>query len=252
MRARGGDVTTDDCASADRFSSLIPSNVGETTVCFMAGKLFKPDGLRISHVGGIDSAHPVYYNTDKTRCLSADKSNVHECASAHQVVPFHNDSIYCFDEWFDPCNADNVQRVDGSPAPRPAPEPEPESEPAELLHTLYDNRTGTLTLVFSQLVVALNPDRIHLVHDIDAFIEDGNAPNLGDASLGTVDGKRQSSLLAFTLPDALRLEVTQSLREHGDLALWIEPRAVYAADGFVDIIMPDRSPILVPDVAVVQ
>ena len=48
------------------------------------------------------------------------------------------------------------------------------------------------------------------------------------------------------------MEVTRSLREHGDLALWIETRAVYAADGFVDITMPDRSPILVPDVAVVQ
>ena len=117
---------------------------------------------------------------------------------------------------------------------------------------MYHNNTGILVLVFDQLVVASNPDRIHPIHDIDAFVESGAAPDLGDVELNTVDGKRQSAIPAFTLSGAMRLDVTESIRTHGDLALLIDTRAVYAAEGFVDITIPDRTPILVPDITVVR
>ena len=240
VRSRGGDVTTEDCTSADRFNSLISGNTGETTVCFMAGKLFKPDGLLIAHWGP-GSAHPV---NDSGNCDTAYDHESHACIS-QQVIPFHDDSVYCFDTYVDRCNADNVQRVDGTPAPRP--EQESEQDSAELLHALYNNRTGTLTLMFNQLVVAHSPDHILLIHDIDAFIENGAATSLDGAKLNTAGDKRQSAILAFTLSDALRLQVTQSLRDQADLALLIDTRAVYAAEGFVPI-----QPILVPDVTVVR
>ena len=242
VRARGGDVTTEDCTSADRFNSLISGNTGETTVCFMAGKLFKPDGLFIEHWGP-GSAHSV---GSAINCDTAYDHEPHLCIS-QQVIPFHDDSVYCFDTYVDRCNADNVQRVDGTPVPRPEQEPESEQDSAELLHALYNNRTGTLTLIFNQLVVAHNPDRILLIHNIDDFIENGAAPSLDEAKLNTADDKRQSAILAFTLADALRLQVTQSFRDQADLALLIDTRAVYATEGFVPI-----QPILVPDVTVVR
>ena len=66
-----------------------------------------------------------------------------------------------------------------------------------------------------------------------------------------MDGKRQSAILSFVLPDALRADVAESLRIHGDLALQIGTRAVYAAEGFVDITVPD-GPILVADILVIR
>ena len=70
---------------------------------------------------------------------------------------------------------------------------------------------------------------------------------MGDADLATTDDKRRSAVLAFTLPDALRLEITQSLRDHTDLAPHIDARAIYAADGFVDITTLTNKPILAAD-----
>ncbi len=164
-------------------------------------------------------------------------------------MPFHKESVYCFVDNPSHCNANNVQRIDSTAAPEPEP-PTPKFEPATLLYTIYHNKTGVLTLVFDDLVVAHNPGRVHLIHDIDAFIEDEEPPGLDGAELNTVDNKRQSMVLAFTLPDAMRLQVTESLRTHGDLVLLIDTRAVYAAEGFVDI--TDGSPVLVPDIIVVR
>ena len=223
VRSRGGDVSVDDCTSEGRFDDIPPGATGETTVCIMIAKTFEPDALQIYSSFGI-------WNT--------------------QIIPFHAESSYCFVNWHDNCNANNIQRVDGTPTPQPEPESEP--KPATLLHAMYHNHTGILVLVFDQLVVASSPDRIHIIHDIDAFVEGGAAPDLEDTELNTADGKRQSAILAFTLSDDMRLDVTESIRTHGDLALYIDTRAVYAAEGFVDITMPDRTPILVPDITVVR
>ena len=230
VRGRGGVVSVDDCASDGRFSNIPSGATGETTVCIMLSKTFEPDALQIFGDVASGGGWPT------------------------QVIPFHAESTYCFVNWHDHCNANNIQRVDGTPEPPPPPEPEPEPEPepATLLYTIYNNHTGTLMLVFNQLVVAHNPDRILLIHDIDAFIEDGTAPGLADAELNTADGKRQSAMLAFTLSGTMRLEVMQAIQTHGDLALWIDTRAIYAADGFVDITTRDNSPILVPDIIVVR
>ena len=176
-----------------------------------------------------------------------DANDFNYCGSMSQVIPFHTESEYCFDQNFDRCNADNIQRIDGTPAPKPALEPEPEPEPtqhAELLYTVYGNHTGTLVMVFDQPVVAHNPDNILFIHDIESYIKDETAPNLGDADLYTVDDKRQSAVLMFTLDATLRLAVTESLQTHGDLALIIEESAVYIAEGFTDITQQGDSPIL--------
>ena len=272
VRGRGGDVTVDECTSADRFSEIPPGHTGETSLCFMIGKAFEPDGFKINH--GCDSSHwvDVHGGCGSSKHSIADSHSHTSTPSGHfdidyagkyhkhysthsqtytQVIPFHDDSISCFDLSFDLCNADNIQPIDGTSAPRPAPEPEPAEPvgPASLLYALYNNNTGTLTMVFDQPVVASNPDRISLIHDVDAFIEDGVAPDLGEAELSTADNKRQSAILAFTLDDVLRLEVAESLRTHGDLVLLIDSRAIYTADGFTDI--TPKSPMLVPDITVV-
>lgn len=229
VRARGGDVSVDDCTSNGRFSDIPSGSTDETIACFMIDKTFKPDAL---YIDGYMSKDSWWYT---------------------QVIPFHAESTFCFVNWYDDCNANNIQRVDDAPAPRPAPEPEPEPsepEPAMLLHTIYNNHTGTLTLVFDQMVVAHNPDRIHLIHDVDAFIESGEAPGLGGAELHTVDNKRQSAVLAFKLSGTMWLEITESLRTHGDLAVLVDTRAVYAAEGFADVTR--GTPVLVPDVMVVR
>ena len=223
------DVSVEDCTAADRLKPILHGHIGEFTICFIVPNGFEADGLRFSE--------------------SSSFNNVDH----YHVIPFHDESVYCFVEWADTCNKNNIQPIDGTsaPVPRPEPVPDPEPEPATLLHTIYNNHTGTLTLVFDQLVVAHNLDRIHLIHDIDGFIESGEAPGLGDAELHTVDNKRQSAVLAFKLSDVMRLEVMESLRTHGDLALLIDTRAIYAAEGFVDITRPDNS-ILVLDIMVLR
>lgn len=261
VRTRGGSVAVEDCASVDRFSGTPNLSTGDTSLCFMIGKHMVPDGLMIQHRIADYPDHRVlsvnHHDADEGRCasdshsrhrhgiLGSYHSNVHDCIDSllRQVVPFNDDSVYCFDQNFEWCNADNTQYVDGAPAP-PTP-PEPES--VELLHALYNNHTGTLTLVFDQPVMARNPDRILLIHDIDAFLEDGDAPNLGDAELDTADGKRQSTILAFTLPDAMRQDVAQSLSGHGDMALEFGERAVYLAERFVPM-----QPMQVSDIMVVK
>ena len=254
VRGKGGDVSVNDCTSKGRFNTIDRGGTGTTNICFMIGKQMEPEALHISiSMTGVQSAaHPT---TSSSLCDTHDVSHGnHPCNdTVVQVIPFHAESVACFVNMADFCNQNNIQRIDGTPEPpppSPEPEPMPEPEHTTLLHTMYNNHTGTLTLVFDQLVVAHNPGRIHFIHDINAFIEDGEAPDLGNAELHTVDNKRQSAILAFTLPDLLRLQVIESLSSHGDLALMIDTRAVYAAEGFVDI--TDGSQVLVPNILVVQ
>lgn len=244
VRGRGGDVAVQDCSATDRWSNITAGGTGEASLCFLIGHSFEPDGLAISHWYSVHERAPVI--SGGYPCVHSDLlveeygawHDVHygsECdLFARQVVPFNSESAYCFNENRDFCNADNIQPIDGTASPKPEPEPEPPDH-AELSYALYHNGTGTLTLVFSELVIASNPDRIELIHDIEAYIDDGSSENLGGAELSTLDGKRQTPILAFTLGDELREEVAASLRAHGDLALVIDSRAIYAADGFVDV-----------------
>ena len=280
VRGRGGNVSVEECASTDRFNNIPSGGVGETLLCFMIGKAFEPDGLLVSSWLR-EHNHYKYSGWHESQCYSAEHSRtkdhrhhdnpdlhgsdngwgihntVHACDVYHvQVIPFNAESVFCFDHQFDWCNADNIQPIDGMAVPQPAPEPDPEppAPPAHatLLHTIYQNHTGTLAMVFDRPVIASSPDRIQLIHDIDKFIEDGRAPHLGDSEPYTVDGKRQSAVLVFALDDALRMAVTESLRSYTDLALLIDTRAIYSAEDFTDIVEPDGSPILVPDIVVVR
>ncbi|MCE2508842.1 MAG: hypothetical protein J4G04_06050 [Nitrosopumilaceae archaeon] len=243
VRGRGGDVSVDDCVSKNKFDTINTGDTGETDICFMIGKQFEPDALSVYE--GINDSH---INTSNGSCGSTRANHLSHTCGSKQVIPFHDESVTCFVNEPDFCNQNNIQPIDGSFTPQPG----PEREPPTLLYTLYNNGTGTLTLVFSDLVVASDPDRIGLIHDIDAFIKDGEAPGLGEAELNTVDNKQQSAILAFTLPDMMRLDVAELLRTHGDLALYIDTRAIYAAEGFVDITSPDNSPILEPNIIVVR
>lgn len=243
VRGKGGDVSVDDCVSHGRAPNIPTNGVANMTACFMVNSGFGYDPSALSV--GFDNHYHCYTWSDGS-CKRDGYYHV-----SRQIVPFHEESAHCFVDNPGYCNANNIQRIDSTPTPEPEP-PAPEPEPAALLYTIYHNQTGVLTLVFDQLVVASNPDRIHLIHDIDAFIEDGTAPDLGNAELNTVDNKRQSAVLAFKLSDVMRLEVMESLRTHGDLALLIDTRAVYAAEGFVDITRPDNSPLLVLDIIVVR
>ena len=286
VRVRGGDVTVEECDSVDRFDEIAPGGTGETSICFIIGKAFQPaslymrsDPLRVDYI----------FRNNHGDCTSRHGIGEHGIRNAYkphgcythdvQVVPFHADADYCFDRYANWCNGDNVQSIIGraipaptpaptptpapeptpAPTPTPAPEPDPaqpEPDPAQpeptgaLLYTMYNNHTGTLTLVFDSMVVARSPDRILLIHDINAYIDDRDAPSLGDSELHTVDGKRQSAVLSFALDDALRLAVTESLQTHGDLALLIDARSIYLADSLADV--TDGSPVLVADIIVLR
>ena len=243
VRGKGGNVSVEDCTAADRWTTIGPGSTGEANLCFMVGKEFEADALLV-------------YFYDCTRTWS--DGDCRSSKSRQQVIPSHSESAFCFVENSGYCNADNVQPLIGQSAPSPAPEPEPDPEPtappthATLLHTIYQNHTGTLVMVFDRPVIANNPDRIQLIHDIDEFIEDGAAPDLGDSDLYTVDNKRQSAVLVFALDSGLRLAVTESLRSYTDLALLIDTLAVYSAEDFTDVTEKDGSPILVPDIDVVR
>ena len=261
VHAAGGEVTVDDCIAQDRFSRIAPGETGETTLCFMVGKAFQPDGLYTEHTG-LAGSHTRLNGGECSQKTTSTRDHSPPCGFYIQVIPFHADSNYCFDRNSSWCNADNVQPINGTTAPQPGPDPadgtpEPEQDPAELpaeadlLHVMYLSSTGTLVMAFDHMVIAGSPDRIQLIHDVDAFLEDpDSAPNLGDSELHTVDNKRQSMILAFALDGELRAAVAESLRMHGDLALVINERSVYSADGFVDV--TDGLPLLVPDILVVR
>lgn len=272
VRGRGGDVSVQDCSAVDRWSDIPDGGTGEALLCFMVGKAFQPDGLAIGHHTGDGRSH-VQRDDDEplgVACghdphpgwtdLPRESSWVdgwhygwayETCNQAIQVIPFHDESVYCFDHNFELCNADNVQPIDGAPVSQPAPDPEPPLH-ATLLHTAYYNHTGTLVLAFDRAVIPGNPDRIYLIHDVDAFLGNGTAPDLGGSKLYTVDGKRQSTILAFALDGALRMEVTESLRGDGYLGVLIDTRAIYAAEDFTDITKRDGTQMLVPDIVVVR
>lgn len=246
VKELGGDVSSQDCASVDMWNTIPANGLGETSACFMVGKAFEPDGLMVATFDYTD--HNV--NVEIRWCFGSGDS--HSCLTKIQVVPFSDGSVFCFEHNPEYCNAGNVQPVSDGYEYRPATEPERPVH-AALLYTIYNNGTGTLTLVFDRLVVAHDPDRISLIHDIATYIEDGAAPGLSGAELSTVDNKRQSQILAFALGDELRQEVAASLRTHGDLALVIDSRAIYAADGFVDVAAyHENGAILVTDVVVVR
>ena len=243
VRGKGGDVSVEDCTAADRWAKISTGSTGETNLCFMVDKGFEPDALRVSF-------NDYYYSL--TGLIPAGPSY----HTYHQVIPAHSESAYCFVSWSTYCNADNIQPLIGALAPSPAPEPDPEPPAppthATLLHTIYQNHTGTLVMIFDHPVVASNPDRIYLIYDIDAYIENSTAMNLDDSELYTVDNKWQSAVLVFELNDALRMAVTESLREVDYLGLLIDTRGIYTAEDFTDITKRDGSQILVPDVVVVR
>ena len=249
------DIDASDSDCAESLPNLVAGTSGRISACYVVGKTFEPDGLRLfqhnthpdspSHTPPYDPYHDGGYVSllDPSHCVHIDHS--HPCSGHTRVIPFHSDSSYCA-LYGSYCDADNVQDVGAIP--------EPESPaPAALLYALYNNNTGTLTLVFDRLVVAQNPDRIGLIHDIEAYIDKGMASDLGDAELSTVDNKRQSQILAFALDEDLRLEVAESLRMHGDLALVVQSGAVYSAEGFADITgHADAGAILVGDLTVIR
>ena len=149
VRGRGAEVSVDDCASHGRAPHIPASGVANVTACFMVNSGFgaDPSSLRVDF-----GTH-----TDCGNTCSWHQPTWTPHAAFGQVVPFHKESVYCFVDHSGYCNANNIQHIDGTAAPEPELEPEPElpePEPAILLHTIYHNQTGVLTLVFDQLVVA--------------------------------------------------------------------------------------------------
>jgi hypothetical protein len=202
--------------------------------------------------------HNLYYTTDPYHDQEWDGlctkryHEHHNCVVKYQVIPISEESEYCFDTHASHCDAGNILYIATDSAYKSSPKMEPADPPtnAVLLYTMYNDHAGSLTLVFDRAVIANNLDRIHLIHNIDTYLEDGTAPSMGGAELHTVDNKRQSVVLVFALPDGLRLAVTESLRTHGDLALLIDTRAIYSAKGHVDV--TGDEPTLVPDIMVVR
>ena len=258
IRGVGVDASDSDCAES--LPNLTSGSSGRISTCYVVGKTFEPDGLRLfqtnTYHNDINTPPPydpyhsgvrVIGGVDPTLCFATNDQNAHTCSGRTQVVPFHADSSYCA-LYGSYCNSSAIQDVGSLPKINPKPEP---LAHATLLYTLYNNNTGTLTMVFDRPVVAQNPGRIGLIHDIAAYIDDGTAPGLGDAELSTVDNKRQSAVLAFALSEDMRLDVAESLRTYGDLALLIRSGAVYSADGFEDV-TAHTGAILVDDLVIVR
>lgn len=241
VRARGGDLQEGDCPNDTLWSSLklAPGETGRTQLCFMVDPSFEPDGILVfdwsTHAQMSGDGQGIYFFCEHQVTHDAPPDEFgHLCPA--QVIPFDDESGYC-GKYPDICNVNNVQRIDGGP------------EPVSLVHALYLNSTGTLMMVFDGPVVASNPSRIGLVHDLDAFFENGTAADLGDAELRTLDGQRRSTVLAFGLPDELR----QAVVSPDDLVLVVNPRAIYASEGFADFTRSNGyDPVLVSDVAVVR
>lgn len=262
------DIDASDSDCAESLPNLAAGSSGRISTCYVVGKTFGPDGLRLFQLNtdsNNPSSVPPYdpHHTDRegfrvnqfpTFC-SIGPEHGHQCSGRTQVVPFHTDSSYC-SLYGSYCDSKNVQDVGSLPRPEPEQEPEQEPEPqapAVLLYTLYNSNTGTLTLVFDRLVVAHDPDGISLIHDIAAYIEEGAAPGLGGAELSTVDNKRQSVVLAFALTEEMRQQVSESLEAHGDLALLVRPGAIYSADSFADVTVHlEAGALLVGDLMVVR
>ncbi len=195
------DASDSDCAES--LPNLLAGTSGRISTCYVVGKTFEPDGLRLFQSNTHD-AHPesrqpydphhlLYVSSDDPMICESeiifgeyipqktDNHDEHICSGRTQVIPFHSDSSYCA-LYGSYCDTKNVQDIGAIPKPAPKPEPVPEPEPpasTALLYALYNNNTGTLTLVFDRPVVAQNPDRIGLIHDIEAYIDDGAAPGPG-------------------------------------------------------------------------
>ena len=129
------------------------------------------------------------------------------------------------------------------------------SSPAEvvLLYTLYNNSTGTLILIFDQPVVIRNPSFIALIPDTGTFLNDYKSINLNDVKIDTLGNKDQSYILAFTLPTAQRLLVSESLSPHSSMILVINQSAIYTANDLVDITKTNNnSSLFITNIVIVR
>ena len=122
-----------------------------------------------------------------------------------------------------------------------------------LLYTLYNNNTGTLTLIFDQPVVVRDPSSIALIPDTGTFLDDYTSINLNDVKIDTLGNKDQSYVLAFTLATTQRLLVSESLSPHSSMILVINQSAIYTAKDSVDITKTnDNSPLFITTIVVVR
>ena len=239
IRETATDITVDDLQAEDCPRGVEPGvntgTAGIVTLCVLVPPGFTPEILLIEHVlGKSDSRLRQFLATPFTDPSPLCQLNAAVC---------DENALYTISD------TQSTQR----PTPRPDPEPEPEPPiPASPEYAIYYD--GKVILVFDNPVIAHNPDRIGIIHDIDAYLDDESSyAGLGDADLQTVDNKRQSSVLIFELDDDTLATITESLEEYDDLIITIDNRAVFVADGFVDITTyNDNKPWLLTGTVIVR
>ena len=149
--------------------------------------------------------------------------------------------------------ADGVPRTTTITGPAIVDPDVPSTAEVALLYALYNNNTGTLTLIFDQPVIVRDPSSITLIPDTSTFLDDYTSINLNDVKIDTLGNKDQSYILAFTLPNTQRLFVSELLSPHSSMILVINQSAIYTAKNSVDITKAnDNSPLFVTNIVVVR
>ena len=122
-----------------------------------------------------------------------------------------------------------------------------------LSHAIYDAATARLLLAFSEPVTVLGQSNLSLVHDIAAHDESGTSIALTGADLLTIDGLSRSDFLVFVLNNQAHTAILETINSGGDVHLAIGPRAIYTADGFIDIAtVGGRQPPILMGIEIVQ
>ena len=164
-------------------------------------------------------------------------------------MPFEAGSAYCaaHQMW---CNAEMVQPLPRGPAA-------PGAAPLEPTHTVYNANTGTLTMIFGEPLILVNPGRIGItVTDGgggDTNVHgNGTVTTLAGAEVSTINNRIKSWVFAFTLSGEASSMISGELDEYGSvLQVIIDAKAMYVADPVADL--TDRNgglPLAVPVVAI--
>ena len=216
---RSVDLSPDECTSYDGWDSIPPGRAGLQRLCYWTDADFEPDGLRIA-------AHSLLHG------LSAS-DNRYDAVRLVHVVPFEAGSAYCaaHQRW---CNAEMVQPLPGGPAT-------PGAAPLEPTHTVYNANTGTLTIIFGEPLILVNPGRIGITvadggEDDTNIHGNGTVTTLADAEVSTINSRIKSWVFAFTLPEEASSVISGELDEYGSvLQMIINTKAMYVANPVADL-----------------
>lgn len=117
---------------------------------------------------------------------------------------------------------------------------------------IYNTHTGTVTFVHDMPVTLLDQSRIGIIHNVQAFVSERTVAWLNDSTTSTINGVSESRVIALTVPESLKDEISASLASEtfAGLFVYIDTGAL-AFDG---IDMTDRAgghPFTIPFITII-